>query len=108
MSNIMVDISVADYRKQLAQNREPVVKRATVDKYLKAIREAYESNDQVYGWRPRVKFITSLEIRVFELFIKVVALYGFSEGSNKFGQNLDKLDRFEQEIEELWISHKPY
>ena len=42
-----------------------------------------------------------------QVFRHVATLYGFSEGSNKFGQNLDNLENFSQEIEELWTTHKP-
>jgi hypothetical protein len=104
--DIVMEIKVSDYRRELSERREPSLKRSTQDKYLRAIREAFEANGKVFGWKPRVNFIDDSTKAIFELFIKVVILYGFSEGTNKFGQNLDNLANFSQEIEELWTTHK--
>lgn len=105
--DITMEIKVSDYRRDLSERREPCLTRSTQDKYLRAIREAYEANGQIFGWRPRVKFIDGHTQAIFELFIKVVTLYGFTDGTIRFAQNLDNLENFSQEIEKLWITHKP-
>lgn len=102
-----MEIKVSDYRQELTERWEQGIRPSTQDKYLRAIREAYVANGKIFEWKPRAKFIDGQTRETFELFIKVASLYGFTEGSLKFAQNLDNLDSFSIEVENLWNIHRP-
>ena len=102
-----MEIKVSDYRQELTERWEQGIRPSTQDKYLRAIRDAYVDNGKIFEWRPRAKFIDGQTRETFELFIKVASLYGFTEGSLKFSQNLDNLDSFSIEVENLWNIHRP-
>ena len=102
-----MEIKVSEYRKELSERWEQSIRQSTQDKYLRAIRKVYEANGQVFEWRPGSKFIDGHTRDIFEMFIKMAILYGFSEGTIKLSKNFDQLEKLSQQIEKLWIVHKP-